>query len=199
MNLSNSTKYSDLWGFSTALPPYTLYPRPPIFLSISDFHLSLLLPILAYWSLSAIYHVISTYNLFSRYRIHTSAELKTRNCATAYEVLRSVILQQFLQTLWGLFIGHVVIGTQEMAGREEYDHAYWLLVVGGLKNHITSAVTVLAAVMGIDMRRWKWSNSILVSSWQYIHISLMLIKCRASKLLLGRALSLALYTGFLSL
>lgn len=138
---------------SPQLPGYTLIPRPPLLSRISDFHLSLLLPIFAYWFLSTLYLLISHFDLFSQYRLHTPAEFKARNRATVLDVLRSVILQQVLQTAWGLFLGHVLLGSGEMMGREEYDVAAWVMRVRGAKYWLSRAVITASAVLGVDLRR----------------------------------------------
>ena len=137
------------------LPSYILTPRPPLLPYISDFHLSLLLPVLAYWSISAVYHVISTYSLFDEYRIHTPAALKARNRVSALEVLRAVVTQQVVQTALGLFLGHMVLGTEEMMGRETYDVAVWALSVRRVvQGWVMPVVKGLVALIGIDARGW---------------------------------------------
>lgn len=143
---------------SQNLTSYTLVPRPPLLSLISDFHLSLLLPVLAYWSLSGIYHVISSYNLFQQYRLHTPAELKARNRATKSEVLYSVIFQQVIQTAWGLFLGHVVLGAQEFMGSENYDVTAWALWVQKISGGVYALAVPAMAVLGIDLRGLKASS-----------------------------------------
>lgn len=137
-------------------PSYTLTARPPLLPSISDFHLSLLLPVLAYWSISGIYHVISSYNLFEQYRIHTPAALKARNRVSALEVLRAVVTQQVVQTALGLFLGHVVFGTEEMTGRDTYDIAVWAQSVRlVMQDWVVPSVKIMLGLVGIDARRWS--------------------------------------------
>lgn len=66
--------------------------------------LSLAVPILAYWSSSIFFHLldISGWKWLDKYRIHESAEVTARNLASRGEVVRSVLLQQVMQTLAGL-------------------------------------------------------------------------------------------------
>ena len=155
MNITASTKDINGSALLLTLPSYTLRPRPPLFPSVSDFHLSLLLPVLAYWFISAIYHVISTYNLFDEYRIHTPAALKARNRVSALEVLRAVLTQQLVQTTLGLFLGHVVFGTEETSGRETYDIALWAVSVRRIVHDwVVPVVKGLVALIGIDARGW---------------------------------------------
>lgn len=129
------------------LPSYTLKPVPRLVPWLSDFHLSLALPVLAYWFMSLTFHLISTYNLFSKYRLHTPEEFKTRNRVTAGEVLRSVILQQTIQTALGLWLGYA-LEAGDYCGKEEYDIAVWARRV----HQAGDAVPYILAVVGIDSR-----------------------------------------------
>ena len=129
------------------LPSYTLKPVPRLVPWLSDFHLSLVLPVLAYWLMSLIFHLISTYNLFSKYRLHTPEEFKTRNRVTVGEVLRSVILQQVIQTALGLWLGYV-LEAGDHCGKEEYDIAVW----AGRIHQVGDAVPYILAAVGIDAR-----------------------------------------------
>ena len=129
------------------LPSFSLKPVPRLVPWLSDFHLSLVLPVLAYWLMSLIFHLISTYNLFSKYRLHTPQEFKTRNRVTVGEVLRSIILQQTIQTALGLWLGYV-LEAGDYYGKEEYDIAVW-----ARRMHQTGdAIPCLLAAVGIDAR-----------------------------------------------
>ncbi|KIW88238.1 uncharacterized protein Z519_11349 [Cladophialophora bantiana CBS 173.52] len=116
--MANAT-YSDL----PALPTYTLKPRPPMIPGISDPLLQLLAPVIAYWVVSIFFHVLDTYDLCSQYRLHTPAEVLKRNHVTRFEVLRDVIIQQIVQTAFGLIIAS--FDPVETIGKEEYDVALW--------------------------------------------------------------------------
>ncbi|KAK0507607.1 hypothetical protein JMJ35_010130 [Cladonia borealis] len=129
------------------LPAYTLKPVPRLVPWLSDFHLSLVLPVLAYWLMSLIFHLISTYNLFSKYRLHTPQEFKTRNRVTVGEVLRSIILQQTIQTALGLWLGYV-LEAGDYYGKEEYDIAVWARRM----RQVGEAIPYMLAVVGIDAR-----------------------------------------------
>lgn len=71
---------------------------------IADRYLALGAPILAYWSLSLLFHYLdmSDWKWLEKYRIHDSAEVKSRNLATRTQVVRAVLFQQLVQTLLGL-------------------------------------------------------------------------------------------------
>lgn len=106
-----------------ALPSYTLKPRPPMLAGISDPFLQLLAPVVAYWIVSGFFHILDIYDLCSKYRLHTPAEVLKRNHVTRYEVFRDVIIQQIVQTAFGLLIAH--FDPVETIGREDYDIALW--------------------------------------------------------------------------
>lgn len=89
---------------STLQAPFYHTTRPSLLSFTGDKYLSLAAPILAYWGLSLVFHVLDTTNLpyFEKYRIHESPEVLSRNKATMFEVFWSVILQQVIQTIFGL-------------------------------------------------------------------------------------------------
>src|ERR1700761_7065663 len=100
------------------LPNYTLQPLPPLLSWISDAYLSLLLPIIAYWAVSLFFHIIDTLDLFPQYRLHTPAELLKRNHATRWDVFRDVVIQQIVQTIFGVVMDY--FDSDVMYGREDY-------------------------------------------------------------------------------
>ena len=117
-NMTNTTS-SEL----PPLPSYTLQPRPPLVPGVSDPLLQMLSPVVAYWVVSGFFHILDVYDLCSKYRLHTPAEVLKRNHVTRYEVFRDVIIQQIVQTVFGLLLAH--FDPVETIGREEYDVAVW--------------------------------------------------------------------------
>ena len=105
------------------LPHYELRPLPPLVSAIPDKYLSLVLPIAAYWTVSLIFHLIDTADLFPQYRLHTPKEIMQRNHASRWEVFRDVILQQVIQTAFGLVLGY--IEPDALYGAENYNVAVW--------------------------------------------------------------------------
>ena len=105
------------------LPSYTLEPLPPLVPGIPDKYLTLVLPIVAYWGVSLIFHWIDEWDLFPQYRLHTPAEVLKRNHVSRWEVFRDVVLQQIIQTIFGVFLG--AIEEDALVGREDYDIAVW--------------------------------------------------------------------------
>lgn len=71
---------------------------------VSDYTLSLIVPVVTHWLTAAVYEVFERYQLFYQYKIHTSAEEKTKNTITRMECLRGVILVQILQTGLGIMM-----------------------------------------------------------------------------------------------
>ena len=134
--------------YPNLLPSYSLKPLPPLLPWISDFHLSLLLPVTAYWTISMIYWFIDKKDYFSQYRLHTPAEFKHRNRVSAREVFRAVVFQQIIQTCFGLVLGHF-FGTIEYHGKEEYDIAIWTIRV----RQAQQAIPSIFGVFGIDAKR----------------------------------------------
>jgi sphinganine C4-monooxygenase len=105
------------------LPAYTLTPQPSLFSFASDPYVALALPIIAYWVVSFFFHLIDQFNLFPQYRLHTPAELLKRNHASRWDVLRDVILQHVIQTIFGLVANH--FEPAPLHGKEDYDVAVW--------------------------------------------------------------------------
>lgn len=73
---------------------------------IADAHLALALPIITYWAVSLVYHLVDVYDLLPRYRLHPSAEVGRKNRVGRWECLRDVLIQQLLQTSAGLAYIH---------------------------------------------------------------------------------------------
>ncbi|KID87462.1 Fatty acid hydroxylase [Metarhizium guizhouense ARSEF 977] len=112
--------------FDSALPPlpsYTLEPRGDFFSWISDFWLSLILPVFVYWVMSLFFHVIDVLDLFPQYRLHTPEEILRRNHASRYEVARDVVIQQIIQVATGTVLA--LSEPPEVIGKADYDVAVW--------------------------------------------------------------------------
>lgn len=137
---SNSSLVYDL----PPLPSYTLTPREPLVSPIPDNVLALMLPIIAYWSVSMMFHFIDIYNLFPQYRLHTPAELLKRNHVSRADVVKDVILQQVIQTIAGLSVTY--FDPPECTGREAYDVALWARRVRMVQRLLPS----LLGLVGID-------------------------------------------------
>ena len=83
--------------------PFYYSHTDSLFPGLSDPLLAVILPVLAYWLTSAVFHCLdlSNWAWLDRYRIHDSAEISSRNRASPLEVFRAVIFQQVIQTTLG--------------------------------------------------------------------------------------------------
>lgn len=112
--------------FDAALPPlpsYSLEPRGDYFTFISDFWLSLVMPVFVYWAMSLFFHFIDVCDMFPQYRLHTPAEILKRNHASRHEVARDVIIQQIIQVATGAVLA--ITEPIEVIGKGDYDIAVW--------------------------------------------------------------------------
>ena len=105
------------------LPSYSLTPLHPLLPLISDKVLNIILPVVAYWGFSMLFHWIDTKDYFPQYRLHTPAEVAKRNRASRWEVVRDVIIQQVVQTVVGLFLN--ILEPEDVTGKEDFDVAVW--------------------------------------------------------------------------
>jgi len=85
--------------------PFYYSPQTHIFDWCPDHMLALAAPVITYWVSSIFFHIldISEWKWLDKYRIHESAQVKSRNLVTRSEVIRAVILQQVVQTVIGFF------------------------------------------------------------------------------------------------
>jgi sphinganine C4-monooxygenase len=126
------------------LPTYTLTKRDNLLAPLPDNILSLILPIVAYWGMSMIYHYLDVNEYFVEYRLHTPAEVLKRNKVSRWEVIRDVVLQQAIQTVAGL--AFLWFDAEETVGREGYDVAVWAQRL----RIAQKAVPSLLALAGVD-------------------------------------------------
>ncbi len=89
---------------STARPFYYV-PESRLVSLLPDNLLSLAAPIIAYWVSSLFFHALDCSNAqwLQKYRIHESAEVKSRNLASRGQVIQAVVVQHILQTMIGLW------------------------------------------------------------------------------------------------
>ena len=88
---------------SAVQPPFYHTTRPSILSFISDKHLSLALPVLVYWGLSLLFHLVEVLKIpyFEARKVHDSPEVLSRNRATISQVVKAVVWQHVLQTILG--------------------------------------------------------------------------------------------------
>lgn len=126
------------------LPAYTLQPMPDLVPGIADKYLTLVLPVVAYWLVSMIFHAIDELDLFPQYRLHTPAEVLKRNHVTRYQVVRDVVIQQVVQTMFGVAISY--FDAPQMTGDDHYNVARWALFFRRAEAYIPVAL----AAVGLD-------------------------------------------------
>ena len=126
------------------LPRYSLQPQPPLISWLPDKYLTMVLPIVAYWGVSLIFHWIDELDLFPQYRLHTPAEVLKRNHVSRWEVFRDVVLQQIIQTIFGVFLG--CLDEDAVTGKDEYNVAVWAQRI----RIVQSFVPVILATVGLD-------------------------------------------------
>jgi sphinganine C4-monooxygenase len=138
--MSNATLAATL----PPLPTYDLTPRPPLLPVLSDKLLVVLLPIAAYWVMSLFFHYLDVNDYLPQYRLHTPSELLKRNRVSRYEVVRDVLLQQFIQALTGTLIA--MTEPDDMVGSEKYD----ITVLARRIRLAQSAVPKILSLLGIN-------------------------------------------------
>jgi len=89
---------------STYDPPFYYSSRPRLVDNLPDHLLTLAVPVIAYWSLSLVFHAfdVSGWKWLDKYKLHESEELKKKNLVGRSEVIFAVIFQQVIQTFMGL-------------------------------------------------------------------------------------------------
>jgi len=90
--------------YITTNRPFYYIPRTQIFSFVADNVLAVAAPVVAYWALSLVFHIMdmSDWKWLEKYRLHDSAEVQVKNRATRMEVFKAVIYQQIVQTVIGL-------------------------------------------------------------------------------------------------
>lgn len=105
-------------------PSYTLQPAPPLLSFISDVSLSLWLPFIVYWAISAAIVVIESTGLGARLQpFNTPTEMLLRNRVSKTYAFFYILMNFAIQgtIAWALSR----LGDEEFVGREEYDIAVW--------------------------------------------------------------------------
>ena len=132
-----------IYPTSPLLTSYSLKPLPPLLPFISDAHLLLVLPIIAYWTYGLLFHYIDKYDYLPQYRLHTPAEFLKRNHVPVSEVVTYVLKYQALTTV----IGIMLTGEPELYGMEEYHVASWASRISRFRK---GAPVAALAVLGVS-------------------------------------------------
>lgn len=126
------------------LPDYTLVEQQDLLSFVSDFWLSLALPVVAYWAVSMFFHVIDIWDLLPQYRLHTPDEITARNHVTRWECARDVVVQQVLQVCVGAILS--LTEPTPMTGKENYDVSVWAMRLRLLQR----GVPLLLGALGVN-------------------------------------------------
>ncbi|KAF1984002.1 hypothetical protein K402DRAFT_381998 [Aulographum hederae CBS 113979] len=136
------------------LPPFTLTPQPSLISYLPDSHLSYISPIIAYWIISLLFHLIDVFDLFPQYRLHTPAEVLKRNHVSRYEVFKDVIIQQVIQSVVGWMLA--MFEAEPMTGKQDHDIAAWARKIR-LAQRLVPILLGLAGLDAIAMaKRMHW-------------------------------------------
>jgi sphinganine C4-monooxygenase len=105
--------------------PFYHSHEPSLLPWLSDKDLSLAAPIAAYWVLSLFFHSLDVWGenwaWLRPYRIHESAEVKSRNLVSKSSVVIAVIFQQAIQTILGaLFLEDAAQTIDHRAGMRKW-------------------------------------------------------------------------------
>lgn len=140
-------------------PEIVLTCKPDLLTWITDKHLALLLPVVAYWSLSTVFWVFDEWDLFAKYRIHTPEELK-KNIVDFKTVLRAVFMQHGIQTLAGLALEQ--LEEPNKTGHEAY--AIWKI---GRNLGVSQDTAFLLFKLVFPLFRLLCAFFI-IDTWQYV-------------------------------
>lgn len=137
---------------ASCLPEYYLSPVPPLLPFISDEYLSLILPIILYWAYGIFFHWLDTNNYLSKYRLHSTAELESRNRISKTQVISYVLFYQALTFVFGVLL----IGEGDVTGDEDYQIALWALRSKGAREYLATKRT------GTRLHLLDFSNLLMI-------------------------------------
>ena len=128
-------------GYSPSTP-YILHPLPPLLPFISDLHLLLILPTVAYWTYGLLFFWIECNGYLAKYRLHTPTEVSKRNRVPMSEVIYSILFYQLMTTLLGLWLMRGA--APDTFGSEEFDVSSWATRIRSLRSSFKYLVPSLS-------------------------------------------------------
>ncbi|KAL5504121.1 SUR2 [Sanghuangporus vaninii] len=147
-------------------PAFYHTPRRTILDSMSDEMLSLISPVVAYWVYSLFFHILDCTDApwINKFRIHDSAEVKSRNLVSRWSCFFWVILQQVVQTLFGYFW---------MDGSA--DTSSFLTDVASIRNGIVAAANLfLGEALALKLLRSYGPAAVWFAYWYAIPMAQLL-------------------------
>ncbi|KAL8876389.1 MAG: hypothetical protein Q9198_005408 [Flavoplaca austrocitrina] len=130
----------------TALPSADLGPRASLLPFLADHHLPYLVPAIFYWLISFVFHYIDTRGLFTKYKLHTSAEDLTKNRASRKDVIKFALIQQAAQCT----LGYLMADDSEQFVSPEYAIALWAQRLRNIEVMVTRCVPYIGYL-------WPWA------------------------------------------
>lgn len=127
----------------------TLHPVPPLLFFISDIHLLLTLPTVAYWAYGLFFYWIDKNGYFPQYRLHTPAEVLKRNKVPMSTVIRSISFYQVVTTALGFWL--MRNGTPDLVRGEDVEVAAWLFRIREIQQRLGVLPHGLAKALGADV------------------------------------------------
>lgn len=146
-----------------SLDKRTLYENIP------DGILALILPVVAYWSVSLFFHIIDTFKLAEYYRIHPSEEVAKRNKATRTQVLVEVLFQHLIQSIVG-YVFYLYDSYSEKSYLAIYSEIWSWKYESSVFKHVNSFlpdwVYLFWYCYGISFAK-IFVGFVIIDSWQY--------------------------------
>ncbi|KAI0833784.1 sphingosine hydroxylase [Trametes gibbosa] len=153
---------------SSQVPFY--YTRDSALLNWSpDHYTALAAPVIAYWAFSLFFHIldVSEWKWLDKYRIHTSAEVESRNLVTRTQVVWAVLLQHAIQTGLGLWWIEVA------PSGDQVDHVGNML---GLAPYLSSVILgVFGEKFGSQILADKGAHALYTIYWWAIPTAKILL------------------------
>ncbi|ODQ81022.1 hypothetical protein BABINDRAFT_160441 [Babjeviella inositovora NRRL Y-12698] len=149
-------------NFTLSVEPTVLAtPKPDLIESIPDGILALIAPIVAYWLMSSFFYVVDCTDIWAKYRIHESEEVKSRNKATISDVLKDVIIQHVVQSVVGY--GFYLQDPKPTTGHEF--HVMWRMKTA-MPVAVPDAVIYLAYAYALPAAKLLGAI-VIIDTWQY--------------------------------
>ncbi|KAG7004446.1 sphingosine hydroxylase [Physcia stellaris] len=113
--------------FHSMSPSCTERPMQPLLFNVPDKYTIVILPVVAYWSLSLLFFALDEGGYLSKYKLHTPAEFLKRNRVSMRHVVQDVLIQHLFQTLLGSLLAWYE--PDSVTGCESRDVLAWALWV----------------------------------------------------------------------
>jgi len=171
----NSFPFEELVPSKLTYFPFYYADRPSLIPGVSDLHLSLAAPVLAYWLLSLFFHFLESSGLVDSYKIHDSEEMQKRNRVTPTEVVKAVFVQHVIQTVLGLAVladeNGLIDHRQEMGTYARWVSLVTIKALGGRLGYKVLATYGEQLVQfvywwAVPLAQFMWASFVL-DTWQY--------------------------------